>query len=56
MIGLIALGVLLLAAGFPLAFWGYRPPPVRSAHVRSVALASILARLTEERLAMAVRL
>ncbi|APU16068.1 MULTISPECIES: hypothetical protein [Actinoalloteichus] len=57
MIGLVALGMFLLATGFPLTVWGYRTPPTREhAHLRTVALSSILARLAEERLdAVAVR-
>ncbi|AOS61041.1 hypothetical protein [Actinoalloteichus hymeniacidonis] len=55
MTALLVLGVLLIAAGFPLVIWGYRPPPTRRrTHIRTVAFASIMARLVEERLAMAV--
>ncbi|ASO21950.1 hypothetical protein FHR81_005587 [Actinoalloteichus hoggarensis] len=51
MIPTVVVGVFLMAAGFPLTVWGYRTPPARR-HVRrrTVAFASILARLAEERL------
>ncbi|APU17919.1 hypothetical protein [Actinoalloteichus sp. GBA129-24] len=51
----LPVGLVLVASGLPLTIWGYRPPPPRRrSHVRTVALSSILARLAEERLAVAV--
>ncbi|AOS65619.1 hypothetical protein [Actinoalloteichus hymeniacidonis] len=52
---LISVGLSLIAVGFPLTLWGYRTPSIRQRHVRTVAFSTIVARLTEERLAVVVR-